>query len=182
MQGNSLDQCKALVLNSYYEPIRIVAWQRAMLLMFGEKVDVLETYTNSFVHSVSQNFAVPAVVRLRGFGRVKNKVLRIKFCREHVFVRDDYLCQYCHKEFPPRELTLDHVMPAYRGGKTSWTNVVSCCKRCNQRKGGRTPDEAGFNLLKKPIMPKVNQTMPDLFVYKRLEIPPIWKQYFASVV
>lgn len=181
MQGSGLDQCKALVLNSYYEPIRIVSWQRAMLLMLGEKADVLESYPK-VVHSVSQNFSLPAVLRLRGFGRAKNRVMRVRFCREHVFFRDDYICQYCHQEFPLRELTLDHVVPAYRGGETSWTNVVTCCKRCNQRKGGRTPSEAGFTLLREPLVPKVRHTMPDLFVYKKTDIPMLWKQYFVTAM
>jgi 5-methylcytosine-specific restriction endonuclease McrA len=175
MQADSLETFRALVLNAYYEPVRIISWQRAMLLYFGDKIDVLESY-DAEVRSVSQSFIIPAVIRLKGYTRPKKITYTVRFCREHVFIRDDHRCQYCYKKFHSRELTLDHVLPIYRGGKTSWTNVVACCQRCNQVKGGRTPLEAGFNLYKQPLIPQKN-FLPTVLSYK-MEIPSIWRQYF----
>ena len=61
-------------------------------------------------------------------------------------MRDRYTCQYCHALLPTGELTLDHVIPRSRGGETAWENLVACCHPCNNRKGNRTPDEAGMKL------------------------------------
>ena len=52
------------------------------------------------------------------------------------------------------KLTIDHVIPRSRGGKNDWLNLVTACKKCNQKKGNKTPEEAGMPLLKKPIVPK----------------------------
>jgi hypothetical protein len=70
-----------------------------------------------------------------------------------LFARDGYLCLYCGKSFPSRELTRDHVIPRSRGGSDSWSNVVSCCHRCNHLKGARSPDEWGVDLLAVPYAP-----------------------------
>ena len=65
-------------------------------------------------------------------------------------LRDHSSCQYCGKHLPPSELTLDHVYPRSRGGESTWDNLVACCKRCNHRKGSRTPEEAGMHLRRRP--------------------------------
>ena len=54
------------------------------------------------------------------------------------------------RQYPPSELTLDHVLPRSRGGESAWDNLVACCKRCNHRKGNRTPEESGMHLLRRP--------------------------------
>ena len=61
-----------------------------------------------------------------------------------VFKRDAYRCQYCNA----KGTTLDHVQPRCQGGLSTWTNLVACCLSCNQRKGGRTPEQAGMKLLR----------------------------------
>lgn len=70
-----------------------------------------------------------------------------------LFKRDDHLCLYCGYQYSKRELTRDHVTPISRGGKDIWQNVVSACKRCNNLKGGKTPEEARMGLLAIPFAP-----------------------------
>ena len=70
-----------------------------------------------------------------------------------LFARDGNLCLYCGSQFPNSELTRDHVIPRSRGGEDSWTNVVSSCRTCNHRKGARTPEEWGVELLAIPYAP-----------------------------
>lgn len=70
-----------------------------------------------------------------------------------LFRRDAHLCLYCGVPFPPRELSRDHVTPLSRGGRDHWNNVVTACKRCNNRKAGRTPEDAGLELLAVPFTP-----------------------------
>ena len=70
--------------------------------------------------------------------------------RKNILLRDHSTCQYCAKQLPPSELTLDHVLPRSRGGESTWDNLVACCKRCNHRKGNRTPEEANMHLIRHP--------------------------------
>ncbi|MES9903130.1 MAG: HNH endonuclease [Sedimenticola sp.] len=70
-----------------------------------------------------------------------------------LFARDGHICLYCGESYPSRELTRDHVIPSSRGGRDTWSNVVSSCRACNHRKGARTPNEWGVELLAVPYAP-----------------------------
>lgn len=70
-----------------------------------------------------------------------------------LFARDAQLCMYCGHQFPARGLSRDHIIPLSRGGRDIWTNVVTACKRCNNRKAGQTPEQAGLELLAVPFTP-----------------------------
>ena len=83
--------------------------------------------------------------------------------------RDNHTCQYCGGH----ATTVDHVVPRCQGGETSWKNCVGCCWKCNQRKGGRTPEQAGMTLLRKPMSPRAH--LFDKF-YKLAEIDPYEKR------
>ncbi len=76
-----------------------------------------------------------------------------------LFRRDDYRCMYCGDEFGSRELTRDHILPFVQGGQDKWTNVVAACARCNHRKGGRTPEQAGMELIAVPFAPNLFEFM-----------------------
>ena len=70
-----------------------------------------------------------------------------------LFKRDDHLCLYCGNKFKTEDLSRDHVTPLFQGGKDLWVNVVSACKRCNNAKAGRTPEQANMKLLAIPFIP-----------------------------
>jgi 5-methylcytosine-specific restriction endonuclease McrA len=72
---------------------------------------------------------------------------------ETLFKRDAYLCMYCGNRFPPSELSRDHVRPFYQGGRDVWNNVVAACRRCNNAKASRTPEQAKMQLLAVPFTP-----------------------------
>ena len=74
-----------------------------------------------------------------------------------LFKRDDHLCLYCGSQYSKRELTRDHVTPISKGGNDIWQNVVSACKRCNNIKGGKTPEEASMRLLAIPFAPSYTE-------------------------
>ncbi len=95
----------------------------------------------------------PVVIRLLSYVALKKQKQLIRFSRANVFTRDQYSCQYCGKKFSKTHLTLDHVVPVVQGGGKSWDNIVTACKPCNQRKGGRTPNQAHMQLVKKPRRP-----------------------------
>ena len=129
-----------MVLNASYEPLKIVSWQKAVILWFQGKVEILEHH-NAFASSVSQKFQLPSIIRLKSYVRIRNQNV-VRFCRENIYKRDRYTCQYCEAAFPTRDLTLDHVLPVSKGGLKSWTNIVTACRDCNQKKGNKTPREA----------------------------------------
>ena len=140
-----------LVLNQGYEPLNLCRVRRAVVLIFGGKAEVLEN-SRGEVHSISYVFPIPSVIRL--VYMVKRPHHQRKLTKLEVFNRDHYTCQYCGR--PTKELTLDHVIPRRRGGEHTWDNVVSACKVCNSRKGGRTPAEAGMKLIHQPRPPRNN--------------------------
>jgi len=138
-----------LVLNQSYEPLNICRVRRAVVLLYQNKAEMLEN-GSGFIHSVNYEFPVPSVIRLAYMIKRPYRLGR-KLTRLEAFRRDQYTCQYCGKE--TRQLTLDHVIPRYRGGEHTWENVVSACVSCNRRKAGRTPKEAGMRLIRQPSRP-----------------------------
>jgi 5-methylcytosine-specific restriction endonuclease McrA len=141
---------RTLLLNSTYEPLKVITWQRAVTLLWLGKVEVIRTYDRD-VRSVTFRIRMPAVVRLLRF--IRRKRPQISFSRRNLFARDNNACQYCGGRRETSELTYDHVIPRSLGGKTDWANIVTCCIDCNRRKGGRTPEQAGMRLLRHPRRP-----------------------------
>lgn len=163
---------QTLVLDPSYRPCGVVSWQDAVTMLWTDKVDVVAEYEHT-IRSASLEMGTPAVIRLkRGF---KRDVKPVKFSRVNIYARDEYRCQYCGEKRPTDELTYDHVLPRSRGGKTTWTNIVTCCHDCNARKSNRTPIEAGMRLRKEPVQPKA---APEVMLeFSRRNIPDAWRDY-----
>ncbi len=161
-----------LLLNSTFEPLKVVSWKKAVVMMTLEKVEVVEEY-DRIIRGVRLSLRLPAVIRLKRFIRRRTPI--IKFSRQNLYIRDRGKCQYCGVPFEHKELTYDHVMPRSKGGQTEWTNVVTCCTVCNLKKGGRTPEEAGMSLIRKPKAPIwIPLLTPSLGLH---ETPDLWKDY-----
>lgn len=159
-----------LVLNQNYEPLTVCRVRRAIVLVYQGKAEMLENGVG-FIKAVSGSFPLPSVIRL-GY-MVKRPRLAKKLTRYEVFSRDRYTCQYCGKG--TRQLTLDHVVPRYRGGRHTWENVVSACVSCNHRKAGRTPREAGMKLIRTPIRPNTSPVSNIPYVYRQNRTE--WQRY-----
>jgi 5-methylcytosine-specific restriction endonuclease McrA len=163
-----------LLLNATYEPLRVVHWQKAITLLWQGKVEVLEVYEKE-VHGISITIKLPAVMRLLKLVKVRSSHSVVKFSRSNIFARDKYSCQYCGLHYHTEELTFDHVVPIAKGGRKTWENIVTACWRCNNRKSGRTPEEAGMRLIKKPIRPKWTPTITITIGIKNA--PESWRDY-----
>jgi 5-methylcytosine-specific restriction endonuclease McrA len=164
-----------LLLNVTYEPLRTISWERAIILMLLNKVEVVETYAQQ-VRSVRFSYLVPAVVRLVKYARQPRHDVR--FTRQNIYLRDQYQCQYCGKKLQSEQLTYDHVIPRSRGGKTNWQNIVTCCHPCNKRKGGKTPEQAGLKLLRPPARPQNHVFF--LLGAHSAQIPHCWLIYLPA--
>ena len=136
-----------LVLNASYEPINVCAARRALVLVLKGVASAEEHSAGTF-HSARQSVGVPSVIRLLEYRRIPHQTRALS--RKNILMRDRYTCQYCMKTLNSGELTLDHVLPRSRKGETTWENLVACCHTCNNRKGSRTPEEAGMRLARQP--------------------------------
>ena len=137
-----------LVLNQDYRAVCVTSVERAVVLVLLQKAELVEAAQDRTLHSPSARYPWPSVVRLKVFVRVPYK--KILLSRKNVLRRDGHRCQYCGSR---ERLTLDHVQPKSRGGQDAWENLVAACSRCNNRKGNRTPEEAGMTLRRRPFRP-----------------------------
>lgn len=162
---NKLKQ-KVLVLNQNYEPLSITIMKRAAVLMFTGKAELVER-RGFDLHSVNGVYPAPSVIRLKTYIHVNNRWPPLT--RKNILKRDNHTCQYCGVK--GGDLTIDHVIPKDRGGRDTWDNLVTACVKCNNRKGNRTPEEAGMKLRRKPFKPYY-------FMLNLPDIPdPKWEKY-----
>jgi 5-methylcytosine-specific restriction endonuclease McrA len=167
---------QTLVLNATYEPLRVVSWQKAITLLFQGKVEVLAVHDRE-IRGVTVRVKLPSVLRLLRHVKMKRAFAEVPFSRANVYARDDHRCQYCSRRYAPSQLTFDHVLPVARGGHKGWDNIVTCCILCNRRKGDRTPEEAGLQLIRRPRRP---ESLPSLTLTLGLKrAPESWRDYIA---
>lgn len=138
---------RTLVLNASNEPLSVVSARRALMLLLRERAVVVAQSERTW-HAELESFAVPSVVRLRRYVSVPYR-RAVPLSRRAIFLRDEHRCQYCGRHAE----NIDHVVPKVQGGTHRWENVVASCRRCNSRKGGRTPAQAGLTLQRKPTAP-----------------------------
>lgn len=190
---------QTLILNQHYRPHEIVDWKDAVTRMFKGTVEVLVQYDEVIAHidrqtlhtfpelkralrqvigtdAESLEIKVPAVTVLRR--RLANTKTGVKFSKINVCLRDDFRCQYCNTKLPMSQLNYDHVVPRSQKGKTVWENIVMSCYPCNDRKAGRTPQEAGMALLSVPTKPDV-LPMNEPYIDTR-RAPPEWTPFIKA--
>lgn len=144
-----------LILNADYQPLSyfplsLWSWQDAVKAVFLDRVHVVDHY-EQIVRSESFEMEIPSVVALKDYVAQNRSPA---FTRFNLFLRDGFECVYCNS---PEELTFDHLIPRRLGGKTSWQNIVAACSKCNLRKGGRLPKDAGMQPHTKPYQPTMHQ-------------------------
>lgn len=138
-----------LVLNQNYEPLNVCNIRRALVLVIGGKAEVLEASPGA-ITSPTTSYIAPSVIRLVYL--IRRPRPRVKLSRREIFIRDNFTCQYCNRQMS--DLTIDHVIPRSRGGQHVWDNVVSACRQCNHRKGGKSIAEARMALRQQPHEPR----------------------------
>ncbi len=168
MQGHSQ---KVLVLNADYRAFSVCSVYKAFLLVYMEKAEIVNKAKDVFLKTVSEAYAVPTVIKLRSYVNIPYRSVMLS--RQNIFKRDSGKCVYCSS---PKDLTLDHVIPKSRGGKTTWNNLVTACKSCNSRKGDFMVEEIEMDLPYKPYRPSFVMFLRD-FSGKTDES---WMQYLSS--
>lgn len=165
-----MDNISVLKLDSSFKPIEIVSWKEAFLLTWLKKAWAVE-YSDKWVHSARHTFQVPSVIVL--FKYIDEKFFTLPCTRRNIMIRDESRCQYCCIDFREPDLTIDHVMPRSKGGKTTWTNVVMACKPCNQQKRDLLLENTSLSLSQPPRRPSYRS-----IIKKRIKTSNVgWKEY-----
>ena len=163
---------RVLVLNASYEPINVCTVRRAAVLVLKSRAEVLEKGDGA-LHSERLELDRPCVIRLIRYVRIPRDVHRRKITRKAVLARDAYTCQYCGHE--AAGLTVDHVVPRSRGGRSEWENIVASCAPCNRKKGNRMPREARMHPARRPKAPG-----PTVFIrIAAPRVPLAWEPYLV---
>jgi 5-methylcytosine-specific restriction endonuclease McrA len=184
---------QVLVLNRSYSPITTTTVRNAFVKLFSAIAEAVSVEEGNYIGHDFDSWAeisalrqamgefppdtdwvrtpnlaliVPRVIRLLTYERMP--IRRIKLTRRNIYERDNYTCQYTGKRLKPTELNIDHVVPRSRGGLNTWQNLVTCSIEANNRKGGRTPAEAGMRLIRRPGEPPPRPS---------LSIPPGSRRY-----
>jgi len=171
---NGRGSSRVLVLNATYEPVNVCTVRRATVLVLKSRAEILEKGEGA-LHSERLELDRPCVIRLVRYVRIPRDVHRRKITRKAVLARDAYTCQYCGRE--AGGLTVDHVIPRSRGGRSDWDNIVASCAPCNRKKGNRLPREASMH-------PRTRPKAPGPTVFIRIaspRIPTAWQAYLPAV-
>jgi len=160
---------QVLILNQNYEAVSVTDETKAFLLVWLNKAEMLESYDNLALKTVTRSYPVPSIIKLKRYVAIPYRTILLS--RKNVLRRDNHRCQYCQTVAP--DLTVDHVIPRAAGGQDSWENLVAACRKCNHKKGNRTPEQAGMKLLNKPFKPNYV-----LFLRQNMvKIHEKWKPY-----
>ncbi|MGO3884822.1 MAG: HNH endonuclease [Mycetocola sp.] len=164
---------RTLVLNAGYEPLAVVSFRRALVLVMDGKAVAIESDPDDPVIAATDAYDRPVVIVLTRYVRVP-MARRIPVSRRGVLRRDGHRCGYCGRQ----AATIDHILPRSRGGVDSWENLVACCARCNNVKGARTVAEMNWHLRTTPKMP----FGPSWAVRGAERIRPEWDAYLDPIV
>lgn len=161
---------EVLVLNSNYEPLNVCNMRRAIALMLLGKAEVLQQREHPLA-TIRGSQSAPSVLKMRY--QVRRPMPQLRLSRHSVLARDNYTCQYCSSR---KELTIDHVIPRWAGGPHTWDNLVACCRRCNLKKGDKTPAQAHMKLARKPKRPHFVPYL-SLPLYLKAQGREDWRMY-----
>lgn len=177
-----------LVLNRLFQAIQVTSVRKAFCLLYKghvravapdyttydweDWVDIPPQSNEDSIITPTLRIRIPRVVLLVDFDRLPRH--EVRFTRKNIFYRDRNRCQYCGHKFQTRDLNLDHVVPLSRGGKSTWENVVCCCIKCNSRKGGLLPEEAGMHLVRSAVKPRWHPLVKISFTTGQYEA---WKNF-----
>lgn len=176
-----------LVLNRSWMAVQVTSVKRAISLLYqghAKVVDgdfqsydfdnwadvsqqMVEADDSEFICSTRLKIRIPRVIVLLFYDKLPKR--EVRFSRKNIFERDDYTCQYCGiappkdkksiKWIEKNQMNLDHVIPRSRGGKTTWSNIVCACFKCNSKKGDRLVEELGWKMIKIPKEPIWHPTL-----------------------
>ena len=158
-----------LTLDAAWQPISVISVDRGFSMVYSGRARAVENHSTK----PCAIYYYPSVIVCKNY--IRTRPIPLSPTRANIYWRDDSQCQYCGRFDVYRKLTLDHVIPKSRGGDKGWLNLVTCCQRCNQRKGDKTPSEAFMKLIKEPYVPKFSV----IRAFKVQSTPPSWDKFLG---
>lgn len=169
----NLRKRKVLILNQDYRALTVCSVQKAFILVYLNKAELVEENKGNQLHSISSTFPSPSIIRLFRYINIPYKGVMLS--RQNIFKRDGGRCQYCGVS---SDLTLDHVIPKSKGGRSTWDNLVTACRRCNSKKGDLTPEEAKMPIKQKPFKPSFVMFLRDFSG----QVDESWRPYLGKKI
>ena len=165
-----------ILLNADYTYLSVVKAKKAITLITKGKVQVLKATKRVWRNAErTVEILVPKIMRLIKMIRTLYKS-KVPYSKRNVYIRDDFTCVYCGCE--PGKLTIDHVLPKSKGGKSTFENTVAACKECNLSKEDRTPHEAHMYMKKQPYAPTISEFLQ--MRMRKLGIDDILEEFYKS--
>mmetsp|Transcript_3277 Transcript_3277/g.3438 ORF Transcript_3277/g.3438 Transcript_3277/m.3438 type:complete len:246 (+) Transcript_3277:66-803(+) len=182
--GVRIDMSPALVLNADYTPLSYLplslwCWQSTLRAVFNGKAVVVSEYSDLVVRTVSCAFPLPSVIALTSYQKAPSFRIPL-YSRRNVYIRDLFKCQYCNGQFGVKDLSLDHVTPRSMGGKLTWSNTVTACLCCNNKKGQMDVKDLakiGMKLRMLPRVPSQKELQSKSKIFKKTLLHPHWTIY-----
>lgn len=163
------------VLNADFTYIGMISWERSIVLLYQGKAEtVKDTDTVIYNTDRSHSFVIPKVIRILSFVQSLYKS-KIPYSKRNIFVRDKHSCQYCGKKMDQQDCTVDHIVPKAAGGKSTWSNCVCACKRCNNVKDDRPLEHTHLQLRSVPKTPTASDFIRLRSAQMIEQIEKIWK-------
>ena len=144
---------RCIVLNGDYTFLNTVSWRRGLVLTLKGKTEVLKYADKVLRCADGSKMPIPLVIKLIKVIRMIYRN-RVPYSKRNIMTRDNHTCVYCGSR---DELTIDHMTPSSRGGKTNFENCVTSCRPCNNKKNDRTPNEAKMFIQKRPYAPTISE-------------------------
>lgn len=141
-----------IILNGDYSYLNTIHWKKAVKLLLKGKAVALK-YTDAVIRAGKEIIKIPAVMKLMKIIRTIYRT-HVPFSKKNVMTRDGFTCQYCGST---EDLSIDHVRPLAKGGKSIFENCVTACKSCNNKKGDKLPTESQMFLKKQPTAPTISE-------------------------
>lgn len=149
-----------LQLDAHGQPEKWITWQLAAVYYakglvswsLGENERTIRGGNNRLTGCQSI-INTASIIAVKGVANAKRRHRAPSLSNRELFRRDHHMCAYCGNIFPDSKLTRDHIIPRSKNGKDIWTNVVTCCSKCNQKKDDLTLEQSGMTLLYMPYVP-----------------------------
>lgn len=138
---------RTLLVDDTFRPIKMVTWQRAIYYIISNRGLIIDEYEDFHVRSIKLVIRVPKILQVRGKNPINEGNREVSLSNHNIYIRDNHTCAYCNHKFHKKNLSIDHITPKCQGGKNSWDNLITACTSCNNKKGGKTPEEANMPLL-----------------------------------
>ncbi|MBK9973643.1 MAG: HNH endonuclease [Planctomycetes bacterium] len=191
-----LDNDVVLTLNRIWQPIATTGLRKAMNMVFRGRARVVDADTfqiftwdqwlaekavaadnhvieRDYLRTATLFVRKPQVVTLARYAGYPNR--GVPYSRRGVYERDSGRCQFCLEHVRKKDMTVDHILPQSRGGRTNWTNCVLACAGCNHRKADRLPHEVGMKLVREPFQPTREQLL-----LQGVDVPAAWRPFLDA--